>query len=131
MLAAVVEVYPDCFNYFLFAFLAVIPAIIGGDIAMHKVGRRAGVIIAGALIGVIFYIFNFPMLPMAFAELQSQPNASFVDIVPSMYATLSQVIVMATAPSMLAGIVGAIIGAKKIEIPSQVEAAVPKTREMQ
>jgi hypothetical protein len=131
VLANIIPAYQSLGAFLPWQLLAIIPAIIGADVAMHRVGRRAGVIIAGALIGVIFYIFNFPMLPMAFAELLSQPNASFVDIVPSMYATFSQVIVMTAAPSVLAGIVGAIIGAKKIKIPSQVEAAVPKTREMQ
>ena len=63
------------------------------------------------------------MLPMAFAELLNQPNASIGDTLPSMYATLSQVIVMTAAPSVLAGIVGAIIGSKKIETP-QAHAAI-------
>lgn len=106
--------------------LAVIPAIIGADIAMHRVGPRIGVIIAGALIGITFYIFSFPMIQMAFAELLHQPNASFRDIVPSMYATLSQVIIMTAVPSVLAGIVGTIIGSKKIDMPSQVNVAAPK-----
>ncbi len=54
--------------------------------------------IAGVLIGITFYIFNYPMLPMAFAELLNQPNLSIDDILPSMYASLSQVIVMTAVP---------------------------------
>ena len=87
------------------------------DIAIHRAGQQAGVIIAGALIGITFYIFNFPMLPMAFAELLNQPNLSIDDILPSMYASLSQVIVMTSVPSVLFGIVGTVTGSKKIQMP--------------
>jgi hypothetical protein len=82
-------------------------------------------IIAGALIGITFYIFNYPMLPMAFAELLNQPNLSIDDILPSMYATLSQVIVMTAVPSVLAGIVGAVTGSKKIQMP-QIDVAISR-----
>ena len=74
-------------------------------------------IIAGALIGITFYVFNYPMLPMTFAELLNQPNSSIADTLPSMYATFSQVVVMVAVPSILAGVVGAIIASKKIQIP--------------
>ena len=57
------------------------------------------------------------MLPMTFAELLNQPNLSIGDILPSMYATLLQVIVMTAVPSVLAGIVGAITGLKKVQMP--------------
>ncbi len=98
--------------------LAIIPAIVGADVAIHKVVRpRTGMMIAGALIGITFYVFNYPMLPMAFAEILHQPNASIADILPSMSATLWQVIGMTAVPSALAGVVGAIMGAKMIEKP--------------
>lgn len=74
-------------------------------------------IIAGVLIGITFYIFNYPMLPMAFAELLNQPNLSIDDILPSMYASLSQVIVMTAVPSTLFGIIGTVTGSKNIQMP--------------
>ena len=97
--------------------LVIIPVTIGADIAIHRASLRTGMMIAGTLIGITFYVFNYPMLPMAFAELLNQPNLSIDDILPSMYASLSQVIITTAIPSVLAGIVGAIIGSKKIQIP--------------
>ncbi len=117
VLANILPAYHFLGAFLPWQLLAVIPAIVGADIAIHRAGRRSGAIIGGALIGITFYVFNFPMLPMTFAELLNQPNASIHDILPSMYTTLSQVIVMTAIPSMLAGIVGAIVGSKKIEIP--------------
>jgi hypothetical protein len=42
-----------------------------------------------------------------------------------MYATLLQVIVMTAVPSALAGIVGAITGSKKIQMP-QIDVAISR-----
>jgi hypothetical protein len=42
-----------------------------------------------------------------------------------MYSSLSQVIVMTAIPSVLAGIVGAVIGSKKIRIP-QIDVAISR-----
>jgi hypothetical protein len=65
------------------------------------------------------------MLPMTFAELLNQPNSFINDILPSMYATFAQVIIMTAVPSTLAGIVGAITGLKKIQLP-QIDLAISK-----
>jgi hypothetical protein len=97
--------------------LTIIPAIVGADIAIQRAGRRSSVIIAGALIGITFYVFNYPMLPMTFAELLNEPNSSIAETLPSMYATISQVLVMIAIPSVLAGAVGAMVASKKIQIP--------------
>jgi hypothetical protein len=117
VLANIVPAYQVLGSFLPWQLLAVIPAIVGADFAIQRLHSRAGIIIAGALIGITFYAFNYPMLPMAFAELLNQPNASLGDTLPSMYATLSQVMVMTAVPSVLAGIIGAIIGSKKIEMP--------------
>ena len=126
VLANIVPAYRFLGAFLPWQLLAIIPAIVGADIAIQRMHRpRLGVIIAGALIGATFYVFNYPMLPMAFAELLNQPNASLADILPSMYATLSQVILMTAVPSVLAGIVGAITASKKIEVP-QLDVAVSR-----
>ena len=117
LLANIAPAYQSLGDFLPWQLLAIIPVTIGADIAIHRGAPRTGAIIAGALIGITFYIFNFPMLPMTFAELLNQPNLSFGDILPSMYATLLQVFVMTAVPSMLAGIVGAIIGSKRVQIP--------------
>jgi hypothetical protein len=117
VLANIAPAYQSLGAFLPWQLLAIIPVTIGADIAIHRAGQQAGVIIAGALIGITFYIFNFPMLPMTFAELLNQPNLSIDDILPSMYASLSQVIVMTSVPSVLFGIVGTITGSKKIHMP--------------
>ena len=117
LLANIAPAYQSLGAFLPWQLLAIIPVTIGADIVIHRSAPRTGAIIAGALIGISFYIFNFPMLPMTFAELLNQPNLSFGDILPSMYATLLQVFVMTAVPSMLAGIVGAIIGSKRVQIP--------------
>jgi hypothetical protein len=50
---------------------------------------------------------------------------SIDDILPSMYASLSQVIIMTAIPSVLAGIVGAVTGSKKIQM-SQIDVAISR-----
>ena len=117
VLANIAPAYQSLGAFLPWQLLAIIPVTIGADIAIYRAGQQAGVIIAGALIGITFYIFNFPMLPMAFAELLNQPNLSIDDILPSMYASLSQVIVMTSVPSVLFGIVGTVTGSKKIHMP--------------
>ena len=117
VLANIAPAYQSLGAFLPWQLLAIIPVTIGADIAIHRAAPRTGAIIAGALIGISFYIFNFPMLPMTFAELLNQPNLSIGDILPSMYATLLQVIVMTAVPSVLAGIVGAITGLKKVQMP--------------
>jgi hypothetical protein len=125
VLANIAPAYQSLGAFLPWQLLAIIPVTIGADIAIHRAGPRTGMIIAGALIGITFYIFNFPMLPMTFAELLNQPNLSIGDILPSMYATLLQVIVMTAVPSALAGIVGAVIGSKKIQMP-QIDVAISR-----
>jgi hypothetical protein len=117
VLANIAPAYQFLGAFLPWQLLAIIPVIIGADIAIHRAGPRTGMIIAGAIIGITFYIFNYPMLPMAFAELLNQPNLSIDDILPSMYASLWQVIVMTAVPSVFAGIVGAVTGSKKIQLP--------------
>jgi hypothetical protein len=125
VLANIAPAYQSLGAFLPWQLLAIIPVTIGADIAIHRVAPRTGTIIAGALIGITFYIFNFPMLPMTFAELLNQPNVSIIDILPSMYATLLQVIVVTAVPSTLAGIIGAIIGSKKVQIP-QIDVAISR-----
>src|SRR5919107_3462218 len=117
VLANIAPAYQSLGAFLPWQLIAVIPVTIGADIAIHRAGPRTGMIIAGALIGITFYIFNYPMLPMAFAELLNQPNLSIDDILPSMYASLWPVIVMTSVPSVLFGIVGTITGSKKIHMP--------------
>jgi hypothetical protein len=125
VLANIAPAYQFLGGFLPWQLLAIISGTIIADIAIHRAGSRTGMIIAGSLIGITFYIFNYPMLPMAFAELLNQPNLSIEDILPSMYSSLSQVIVMTSLPSVLAGIVGAVTGSKKIQMP-QIDVAISR-----
>ncbi len=125
VLANIAPAYQFLGDFLPWQLIAIISVTIIADIAIHRAGPRMGMIIAGALIGITFYIFNYPMLPMAFAELLNQPNLSIEDILPSMYSSLSQVIVMTAIPSVLAGIVGAVTGSKKIQMP-QIDVAISR-----
>jgi hypothetical protein len=125
VLANIAPAYQFLGGFLPWQLLAIIPVTIVADVAIHRAVPRTGVIIAGALIGITFYIFNYPMLPMAFAELLNQPNLSIEDILPSMYSSLSQVIVMTAVPSILSGIVGAVTGSKKIQMP-QIDVAISR-----
>ncbi len=126
VLANIAPAYQSLGAFLPWQLLAIIPVTIGADIAIHRAGLQTGMIIAGALIGITFYIFNFPMLPMTFAELLNQPNLSIDDILPSMYASLSQVIIMTAAPSVLFGIVGTLVGSKKIQQMPEIDAAISR-----
>jgi hypothetical protein len=125
ILANIAPAYQFLGAFLPWQLLAIIPATLGAGVAIHRIPRRTGMVIAGALIGITFYVFNYPMLPMTFAELLNQPNSFINDILPSMYATLSQVIIMTAAPSMLAGIVGAISASKNIQLP-QIDVTMPR-----
>jgi hypothetical protein len=126
VLANIFPAYQSLGGFLPWQLLVVIPVTIGADIALYRAGPRMGVIIAGALLGITFYIFNYPMLPMAFAELLNQPNASINDILPSMYSTLFQVIILTAIPSMLSGIVGATTASKKIQMPPQLDVPISR-----
>jgi hypothetical protein len=125
VLANIAPAYQFLGAFLPWQLLAIIPVTVGADVAIHRLPQRTGMVISGALIGISFYVFNYPMLPMTFAELLNQPNSFINDILPSMYATFSQVIIMTAVPSILAGIVGAITGLKKIQLP-QIDVAISR-----
>jgi hypothetical protein len=117
ILANIAPAYQFLGAFLPWQLLSIILVTIAADVAIHRLPQGTGMVIAGALIGIIFYIFNYPMLPMTFAELLNQPNSFINDILPSMYATISQVIIATAVPSMLAGIVGSVTASKKIQLP--------------
>ena len=125
VLANIAPAYQFLGAFLPWQLLVIIPVTVGADVVIHRLPQRTGMVISGALIGIAFYVFNYPMLPMTFAELLNQPNSFINDILPSMYATFSQVIIMTAVPSTLAGIVGAITGLKKIQLP-QIDLAISK-----
>ncbi|MBV9175717.1 MAG: hypothetical protein JO297_01620, partial [Nitrososphaeraceae archaeon] len=74
-------------------------------------------IISGAIIGSIFYIFGYPMLPITFAEPLSYTFHSMNDIMVNFVKTLPLLLVLTTVPGMAMGIIGAFVSIKKIRVP--------------
>jgi hypothetical protein len=74
------------------------------------------VIISGAIIGSMFYILGYPLLPITFAEPLSYTFHSMNDILVNFVRTLPLVLVFTAVPGVTMGITGAIISTKKIKI---------------
>ena len=75
------------------------------------------VIISGAIIGSIFYILGYPMLPITFAEPLGYTFHSMSDILPNFIRTLPLVLLFTAVPGVAMGITGAIISTKRIKVP--------------
>ena len=91
------------------------PAIISRS--SHIVNTEVSAIISGAIIGSIFYIFGYPMLPITFAEPLSYTFHSMNDIMVNFVKTLPLLLVLTTVPGMAMGIIGAFVSIKKIRVP--------------
>lgn len=91
------------------------PAIIRGS--SHILKTEVSGIISGAIIGSIFYIFGYPMLPITFAEPLSYTFHSMDDILVNFVKTLPLVLVFTAIPGMAMGVTGAFISIKKIKVP--------------
>ncbi|HEY5630753.1 MAG TPA: hypothetical protein VIR31_01365 [Nitrososphaeraceae archaeon] len=91
------------------------PAIIRGS--SHILKTEVSGIISGAIIGSIFYIFGYPMLPITFAEPLSYTFHSMNDILVNFVKTLPLVLIFTAIPGMAMGVTGAFISIKKIKVP--------------
>lgn len=104
--------------------MLIIPAVISDWILnKSKISRskmlktEKSVIIGGAIIGSIFYVLGYPILPITFAEPLSYTFHSMSDIYLNFIITLPLVLVLTVVPGVVMGIAGAIISTKKIEVP--------------
>jgi ABC-type methionine transport system permease subunit len=76
-------------------------------------------IISGAIIGSIFYMIGYPMLPITFAEPLSYTFHSINDISVNFVRTLPFVFIFTAIPAVAMGIIGSIISVKKIRVPNR------------
>jgi hypothetical protein len=76
-------------------------------------------IISGAIIGSIFYMIGYPMLPITFAEPLSYTFHSMNDISVNFVRTLPFVFIFTEIPAVAMGIIGSIISVKKIRVPNR------------
>jgi hypothetical protein len=105
--------------------MLIIPAILA-DLILNKsiiitrskktLKDETSVVISGAIIGSIFYILGYPMLPMTFAEPLSYTFHSMNDILINFVRTLPLVFVFTAVPGVAMGITGAIISVNKIKV---------------
>jgi len=105
--------------------MLIIPAVFA-DIILNKsiiitrskkmLKAERSVIISGAIIGSIFYIIGYPMLPMTFAEPLSYTFHSMNDLFINFVRTLPSVLVLTAVPGVAMGIIGAIMSVKKIKL---------------
>jgi hypothetical protein len=105
--------------------MLIIPAIVS-DLLLNKsiiirgsniLKAERSVIISGAIIGSMFYVIGYPMLPITFAEPLSYTFHSMSDILTNFHRTLPLVLLFATVPGVEMGISGAIIFTKIIKVP--------------
>src|SRR5919204_2721233 len=102
----------------------IIPAVFS-DLILNKYIAIRGkilkiqksVIISGAIVGSIFYILGYPMLPITFAEPLGYTFRSMSDILPNFIRTLPLVLLFTAVPGVAMGITGAIISTKRIRVP--------------
>ena len=107
--------------------LIIIPTVLADLILNNKfiiitrskkiLNTESSVIISGAIIGSLFYILGYPMLPITFAEPLSYTFHSMNDILINFLRTLPLVLVFSTISGAALAIIGAIISIKKIKVP--------------
>jgi hypothetical protein len=104
--------------------MLILPAAVS-DLILNKsvITRRkmlkteTSVIISGAIIGSIFYVLGYPLLPITFAEPLSYTFHSMNDILVNFVRTLPLVLFFTAIPGVAMGIIGAILSTKKIKVP--------------
>jgi hypothetical protein len=106
--------------------MLIIPAVVS-DVILNKsriikgskkiLKTERSVIISGAIIGSIFYILGYPLLPITFAEPLSYTFHSMNDILVNFVRTLPLVLFFTAVPGVAMGITGAILSTKKVKIP--------------
>lgn len=79
--------------------------------------KDRSLIIAGAIIGLNFYIMGYPMLPITFADPLGYTFNSLNDILENFINTFPSAFILTAIPGIIMGIIGAFISSKKIKIP--------------
>jgi hypothetical protein len=108
-------------------YLALILVAIFSDLILNKsimtkqlkskiLGMEKSVLLAGALVGSMFYILGYPMLPTTFAVFMGYYDFDPIDdIVPIFVNTLPAVLPFTIIVGVIMGMVGGIISEKKIK----------------
>jgi len=85
-------------------------------------GMPLTVVIAGSLIGSVFYLIGYPLLPMAFAGFLGYPDIDPInDVTHMLVGTLKTMIPFTMIVGAAMGIVGSVISEKKLLVYRPVE----------
>lgn len=121
---------------FLPGYLSIVVIAIVADLVSNKssssaaalqlksriLGTGKSTLIAGAMVGSIFYVLGYPMLPTTFAVFMGYHDFDPVaDILPIFVNTLPAVLPFTIIAGAIMGMVGAIISEKKIQSKSAVK----------
>jgi hypothetical protein len=120
MLSSILPWYP------IIAILPVLTAdiILYNSTIRSKLGSRATELIAGMLVGSVFYIFNYPMITWAFAIPLEMPIANqlgmqaVTNLASNFLSILPVILSITLLPAALMGLLGALFVSKKIFIPT-------------
>jgi hypothetical protein len=103
--------------------MLIIPAVVSDLIVNNHLIFRTkhtksnnSTIFAGAIIGSMFYIMGYPMLPITFAEPLGYTFNSLGDILGNFLNTFPSAFILTAFSGIVMGIIGAIISSKKIRI---------------
>ncbi len=112
---------------FLPGYLALVVVALIADLIINKsilnmqlkskfLGMDKSILIAGAIVGSIFYILGYPMLPTTFAVFMGYGDFDPInDILPIFVNTLPSVLPITIVIGAIMGVVGAIISERKIQ----------------
>ena len=111
-----------------YSIMAILP-VLTADIVLYnsaiksKLGSRVTELIAGILVGSIFYVFNYPLLTWAFAIPLEMPIANqlglqaVTNLNSSFFSTLPVILSITLMPAALMGLLGALFVSRKPVIP--------------
>lgn len=111
-----------------YSIMAILP-VLTADIVLYnsaiksKLGSRVTELIAGILVGSIFYVFNYPMITWAFAIPLEMPIANqlglqaVTNLNSSFFSTLPVILSITLMPAALMGLLGALFVSRKPVIP--------------
>jgi hypothetical protein len=126
--------YKQLVSFIPWYLLILIPAVIIADIFLIKsratvsdskddsrntITRRVELMMVGAIIGSLFYLFNFPMLSLTFAVAFGTPIPIIIgDEMANFLNTFSTVLSITLLPGIILGIIGTSIISKRIKLIS-------------
>jgi hypothetical protein len=110
--------------------MAILPAIIADLVlnylpAKTSMGIKKSELIVGAIIGCVFYMFNYPMIAWVFSIafgmdfVDMQGIAAIGNLTSDFQNSLISILTLTTVPGALIGVLGVIVASNKICSPTK------------